>query len=86
MHNAANKMYSAADTMRGAANTMCGAATVMHVRWVGWWVGQNQSLTPHMAKNKFLLNEYLGIFMHFESIFFYFFKSGKWTFSDPPTH
>ena len=21
--------------------------------------------------------------MHFESIFFYFFKSGKWTFSDP---
>ena len=23
---------------------------------------------PHMAKNKFLLNEYLDIFMHFESI------------------
>ena len=26
-----------------------------------------------------MLNEYLGIFMHFESIFFYFSKSGKWT-------
>ena len=25
-----------------------------------------------MAKNKFLLNEYLGIFMHFESMFFIF--------------
>ena len=83
MHGAADKMCCAADMMLGAANTMRGAATVMHVRWVG----QNQSLTPpHMAKNKFLLNEYLGIFMHFESIFFYFFKSGKWTFSDPPTH
>ena len=51
------------------------------------WVAQDQCHTPpYMAKNKFLLNEYLGIFKHFESIFFYFFKSRKWTFSDPPTH
>ena len=73
MHGAADKMCCAADMMLGAAYTMRGVATVMHVRWVGWWVGQNQSLTPHMAKNKFLLNEYLGIFMHFESIFFFIF-------------
>ena len=43
---ATNKMCCAADMMLGAANTMRGVATVMHVRWVGWWVGQNQSLTP----------------------------------------
>ena len=43
-----------------------------------WWVGQNQCHTPpYLAKNKFLLNEYLGISKRFESIFFYFFKSGK---------
>ena len=26
---------------------------------------------PHMKKNKLLLNEYLGDFMHFETIFFF---------------
>ena len=50
MHGAADKMCCAADMMLGAANTMRGVATVMHVRWVGWWVGQNQSLTPPYGK------------------------------------
>ena len=70
MRCVAEKMRGAADMMRGAANTMlwCGQRNECEV----WWVGQNQSLTPHMAKNKLLLNEYLGIFMHFESIFFIF--------------
>ena len=89
-----------ADTMRGARPTKCavwptlcmvrptqccGAADVMYVKC---GAGRPESVMdpPHMAKNKFLLNEYLGIFMHFESIFLYFFKSGKWTFSDPSTH
>ena len=57
--------------MSGAAEMMCGAANMMS--WFGrhnacevWRVGQNQSQTPpNMAKNNFLLNEYLGIFMHF---------------------
>ena len=54
-----------ADTMHSAADMTCSAANTMH--------GQNQCHTPpHMAKNKFLLNEYLGIYMHFESIFFIF--------------
>ena len=50
MHGVADKMCCAADMMLGAANTMRGVATVMHVRWVGWWVGQNQSLTPPYGK------------------------------------
>ena len=69
----------------GQHNAWCGQRNACEV----WWVGQNQSLTPpHMAKNKLLLNEYLGIFMHFESIFFYFFKSGKFQiffFTSPAT-
>ena len=41
---------------------------------------------PHMAKNKFLLNEYLGIFMHFESIFFIFLNLENGLFqTHPPT-
>ena len=50
MHGAADKMCCAADMMLGAAYTMRGVATVMHVRWIGWWVGQNQSLTPPYGK------------------------------------
>ena len=51
-----------------------------------WLVGQNQCHTPPIWQKKFLLNEYLGIFMNIKSkFFFYLFKSGKWTFSDPPT-
>ena len=39
-----------------------------------------------MAKNKFLLNEYLGIFMHFESIFFIFLNLENGLFqTHPPT-
>ena len=37
--------------------------------------------TPPYEKNKLLLNEYLGDFMHFETIFFL----RKMTFSNPPT-
>ena len=44
----------------GAANTMHGAADMM-AQWVR---------PPYMEKNKLPLNQYLGIFMHFESIFF----------------
>ena len=58
--------------MHCAADTMRSAADMM-AQWVR---------PPYMEKNKLILNEYLGIFMHFESIFF--FKSGKRTFSDPP--
>ena len=41
------------------------------------------SVRPHppYEKNKLLLNEYLGDFMHFETIFFL----RKMTFSNPPT-
>merc|ERR1712131_402490 len=71
--------------MHGAANTMfgCGRCNACEV----WRVGQNQSLTPpHMAKNKFLLNEYLCIFMHFESIFFIFLNLENGLFqTHPPT-
>ena len=51
-----------ADTMRVVANMMHGGANTM-----SWWgrrmwgvVGRSESVTdpPHMAKNKFLLNEY----------------------------
>ena len=75
-------MCGAANMMRGAANSMswCGWRNACEV----WWVDQNQS--PHMAKNNFLLNECFGISMNFENIFFYFFKPGKWTFSDPAIH
>ena len=42
------------------------------------------SVRPHppYEKNKLLLNEYLGDFMHFETIFFFL---RKMTFSNPPT-
>jgi len=63
-------------------NALCGQQNVRcgwHNAWCGqckacevWWVGQNQSLTPPHGKNKFLLNEYLGILMHFESTFLFF--------------
>ena len=51
-HNARcadNNLCSAANLMRGAANTMlwCGRRNACEVLWVG----QNQSWTPHMAKN-----------------------------------
>ena len=63
---------------------------------VVWWVGQDP---PSYMEKKLFLNEYLGIFMHFESIFFIFLnlenglfqthpptKSGKFQiWSDPPT-
>ena len=73
--------------MPGAAYKICGAANMMHGVASSGVVGRPESVSPPplMAKNRFLLNGYLGIFMHFESIFFYSFKSGKWT-SDPPTH
>ena len=70
MHSAANKMRGAADTMHGAADKICSVANTMS--WCGqcnvcevWWVGQNQSLTLPYGENKFVLNEYLGIFMYF---------------------
>ena len=44
------------------------------------------SVRPHppYEKNKLLLNEYLGDFMHFETIYFLNFLR-KMTFSNPPT-
>ena len=82
----ADKMRGAANMMRGAANTMswCGRRNACEV----WWVGQNQCHTspPYMAKNKFHLNVYLGIFMHFESIFFIFLNLENGLFqTHPPT-
>ena len=67
----------------GRHNAWCGRRNACEV----WWVGQTQSVTPpHMAKNKFLLNEYLGIFMHFESIFFIFLNLENGLFqTHPPT-
>merc|ERR1711867_288011 len=35
--------------------------------------------TPPYEKNKLLLNEYLGDFMHFETLFFFFLVGGVWT-------
>ena len=52
-------------------------------------VGRLESVShppPMWQKNKFLLNEYLGIFMHFESIFFYFLNLENGLFqTHPPT-
>ena len=100
MHSAADTMRGAADTMPGAADTMPGAWCGRQDAWCGqhdawcgrcdacevWWVGQNQCHTPppYMAKNKFLLNEYLGILMHFESIFFFNLENGIFQ-PHPPT-
>ena len=39
---------------------------------------------PYMEKNKLILNEYLGIFMHFESIFFFNLENGIFQ-THPPT-
>ena len=71
MYGAADKMCTAADKMHGVANKMHGAADMM--REYGM-VSRPESVTdpPPYVKKKFLLNEYLGIFMHFESIFLFF--------------
>ena len=53
-----NTIGSVADMMCGAANTMVQPGSV--------------SPRPYMAKNKFLFNEYLGIFMHLRAYFFIF--------------
>ena len=83
MHGANDTMRSAADTLRGAADTVCGvadmtgvAADTMHgaADMMAQWVSQDQCQTPPLyGKNKLILNQYLGIFMHFETIFFIFF-------------
>ena len=87
-------MYSAADTLRGAANTVCGAADMMGVAadtmhgaadMMAQWVSQDQCQTPpYMEKNKLILNQYLGIFMHFETIFFFNLENGLFQ-THPPT-
>ena len=74
-------MRSVANTLRGAAKTVCGGANMMGVAtntmhgaadMMALWVSQEQCQTPppYMEKNKLILNQYLGIFMHFETIFF----------------
>ena len=73
MHGANNTMRTlggTADTVCGAANMMGVAADTMHgaADMMAQWVRP----PPYMEKNKLILNEYLGIFMHFESIFFFF--------------
>ena len=63
--------------MHCAANTMRSAASMM-AQWI--------IPPPYMEKNKLILNEYLGIFMHFESIFFFFFNLENGIFqTHPPT-
>ena len=68
-----------AKTLRKILNLMLTECFLSHSVWLTRCVAhgqqnarsQNQSWTPpHMAKNKLLLNEYLDIFMHFESTFF----------------
>ena len=61
--------------MHCAADTMRGAADLM-AQWVR---------PPYMEKNKLILNEYLGIFMHFESIFFFFNLENGIFQTHPPT-
>ena len=39
---------------------------------------------PPYEKNKLLLNEYLGDFMHFETIFFFFFAENNFLKPPPP--
>ena len=82
MHGANNTMRSVADILGGAADTVCGAADMMGVAantmhgaadMMAQWVSQDQCQTPpYMEKNKLILNQYLGIFMHFETIYFFF--------------
>ena len=87
LSGAADTLRGAADTLRGAANTVCGVADMMGVAadtmhgaadMMAQWVSQDQCQTPpYMEKNKLILNQYLGIFMHFENFFFWkmdFFK------------
>ena len=86
MHGANDTMRSVADTLRYAADTVCGAADMMGVAAVtmhgaadmmAQWVSQDQCQTPpYMEKNKLILNQYLGIFMHFETIFFFNLENG----------
>ena len=86
-----NGWCSPHDTWCSQQSVRCG----QHDVWCGrqdayevWWVGQNQCHTspPYMAKNKFHLNVYLGIFMHFESIFFIFLNLENGLFqTHPPT-
>ena len=66
-------MGVAADTMHGAADMMA------------QWVSQDQCQTPPLyGKNKLILNQYLGIFMHFETIFFFNLENGLFQ-KHPPT-
>ena len=82
MCSATDTLRGAADTLHGAANTVCGAADMMGVAadtmhgaadMMAQWVSQDQCQTPpYMEKNKLILNQYLGIFMHFETIYIFF--------------
>ena len=92
LHGAADTLSGAADTLCGAANTVCGAADMMGVAadtmhgaadMMTQWVSQDQCQTPLYGKNKLILNQYLGIFMHFETIFFFFFLIWKMDFFRP---
>ena len=60
------------------ANTMGCVAWWFGQTWVSWY---SMLPPPHIEKNKSLFNEYLGIFKAYLIIFF---KSGKWTFPNPP--
>ena len=94
LRGAADTLSGTADTLRGAANTVCGvadmigvAADTMHgaADMMAQWVSQDQCQTPPLyGKNKLILNEYLGIFMHFESIFFFNLENGIFQ-THPPT-
>ena len=88
-------MRSVANTLRGAAKTVCGGANMMRVAtntmhgaadMMALWVSQEQCQTPpYMEKNKLILNQYLGIFMHFETIFFLFNLENGLFQTHPPT-
>ena len=71
-------LCSAADMIHGVADTKCDAAE--YDAWCGWHdarvgnVGQAWGVSPTLlcGKNKFLLNEYQGIFMLIKNIFLFF--------------
>ena len=67
VHSMVNHMYGAAIQICSVANQMHGLADPMSS------AADSKCQTPptYMEKNKLILNEYIGIFMHFESIFFF---------------
>ena len=66
MRGFADMMGSAAKMMGGVANTMHSAANTLR--------SSANTTAPPIWKNKLTLNQYLGIFMQFKSIFLFYLK------------